>query len=113
MSNILDVIGTLALLVYAVGSLLFPRFAAPFIAQTLDTPRGVAEFRVVHGGGFLAMSVYALAANDPRVYMVLGLGWLGAAAARVLAIPFDKPPLDVRYVGSLVFEVALGVMMIV
>jgi hypothetical protein len=99
------------LLIYAVLALLFPRRFAPFIAQTLDTPRGVAEFRVAHGGGFLAMSVFALIANQPLVYMLLGAGWLGAAGARLLAILLDKPPLNATYIASLVFEVAFGLML--
>jgi hypothetical protein len=112
MLHIFDLIGTLALLIYAVASLLFPKFVAPYIAQTLDSPRGVAEFRVAHGGGYLAMSVFALIVNQPLVYMLLGMGWLGAAGARLLAIPLDRPPLNATYIASIVFELALGLMMI-
>lgn len=111
MTHILDLIGTLALLLYGFIALFFPRRSAPFIALTLDSPRGVAEFRVIHGG-FLGMSVFALIVNDPLVYMLLGIGWLGAAAARLLAIPLDNPPLNATYVVSVVFEAAFGLMMI-
>src|SRR5574341_137567 len=111
MAHILDLIGTLAVLLYAVLACFFPRRFAPFIAQTLDSPRGVAEFRIIHGG-FLGMSVFALVANHPLVYMMLGIGWLGAAAARLLALILDRPRLNATYVISFVFEAAFGLMMI-
>jgi hypothetical protein len=112
MTYILDLIGTIALLIYAVASLIVPRRVAPFIAQTLDSPRGVAEFPILHGSCFLAMSVFALIINHPLVYMVLGFGWLGAAGARLLAIALDRPQLNATYIASFVFEVALGLVMI-
>jgi hypothetical protein len=112
MLHIFDLIGTLALLIYGVLALLFPQRFAPYIAQTLDTPRGVAEFRVAHGGGFIGMTIFALIVNDPLVYSLLGMGLLGAAAARLLAIPLDRPPLNATYIISIVGEAGIGLLMI-
>jgi hypothetical protein len=112
MAYILDVIGTMILLVYGVITLFFPRWVAPFIAQTLDSPRGVAEFRVIHGG-FVGMAIFALVVNQPLVYSVVGIGWVSAAVARLVAIPLDRPPLNATYIVSFFFELAFGLMMIV
>jgi hypothetical protein len=111
LAYIFDLIGTLVLLLYGVLATFFPRWSAPYLAITLDTPRGVAEFRVIHGG-FIAMAIFLLVVNHPLVYMVIGVGWLGAAAARLLAILLDRPALNATYIISIVFEAAFGLMMI-
>lgn len=99
---VLHLLGTLGLLGYGIGSLLLPHPMAKFIAQVLNTPRGIAEFRVVNGGYFIGLAGFAL-----------GVGWLGAAGARVFAYLVDQPPLEPIYGGLLIFEVAMGLMLIV
>lgn len=110
-TTILDVIGTGILLFYGVATVLFPKWVAPYIYQTLETPRGVAEFRVIHGG-FVLMGIYALVLNQPAMYTMVGLGWLGAAGARLLATVLDRPSLNATYIISFIFELAFGIMMV-
>jgi uncharacterized protein DUF4345 len=111
--DVLNIIGALSLLGYGIGSLLLPHPVAKLIAQVLTTPRGIAEFRIVNGGYFIGLAGFALIANQPLVYTALGIGWLGAASARVFAYLVDRPPFEPIYVGLLIFEIAAGVMLMV
>jgi len=111
--DILHIIGTLSLLGYAIGSLFLPHVVAKLIAQNLDSPRGIAEFRIVNGGYFAGLSIFALVVNQPLVYAALGIGWLGAAAVRVLALALDRPRLEPLYFALLTFEIVMGIILIV
>src|SRR5262245_9793508 len=110
--DVLHLIGALALLVYGVGSLFLPRRIAPFIAQTLDSPRGVAEFRILNGGFMTGLSIAALLANQPVGYALLGIAWLGAAASRLLSMVLDRPALNASFIGYLISEVVLGMFLL-
>lgn len=112
-TDLMNVIGTLSLLGYGIGSLFFPHPIAKLIAQQLITPRGIAEFRVVNGGYFIGLAGFALVINQPEVYAALGIGWLGAAVGRVYATLADRPPLSTMYLGLLVFEVVMGILLLV
>ncbi len=111
--DVLNIIGTLSLLGYAIGSLFLPHIVAKLIAQDLNSPRGIAEFRIVNGGYFAGLSIFALIANQPLLYTALGIGWLGAGAARVLSIALDRPKLEPIYLGLLAFEIVMGIFLIV
>lgn len=54
----------------------------------------------------IGLAAFALVVGQPLVYAALGVGWLGAAAA-------DRPPLDPIYLGLLVFEIVMGVCLLV
>jgi hypothetical protein len=112
LNQLLHLIGTLALLGYAIASLFWPHRVAKLIEQTISTPRGVAEFRIANGGFFAGMSLFALFTNQAPVYTALGLGWLGAAMARTLSFVLDRPKLDASYMGFFVMEVALGLCLV-
>lgn len=111
--DILNIVGAVSLLGYGIASLLLPHPVAKLIAQGLNTPRGIAEFRVVNGGYFIGLAGFALVANQPIVYAALGVGWLGAAGGRVFAFFVDRPPMEVIYAGLLIFEIAMGVMLLI
>lgn len=111
--GILNIIGALSLLGYGIGSLFLPHLMARVIAQTLDTPRGVAEFRIVNGGYFTGLAAFALIVNQPLLYAALGVGWFGAAAGRLYAWLVDRPRFDSLYAGLLLFELAMGVLLVV
>lgn len=113
LSNVLHILGALALLGYGLGSLLLPRVVAPLIAHDFTTPRGWAEFRIVNGGYFIGLSVFALLVNQPAVYQALGIGWLAAAGARLFALLVDRPQLEPVYLGLLISEIVLGIFLII
>src|SRR5215468_4998595 len=110
--DVLHLVGALALLIYGIASLLAPHRIALFIAQILDSSRGVAEFRILNGGFMIGLSLAALLANQPVGYAVLGIGWLGAAASRLIAMVVDRPPLNASFFAYLVAEVVLGMFLL-
>ena len=107
--DILHWVGAGALLAYGIASTIWPRWVANFLEHGLSTGRGVSEFRVAHGGGMVGLALAALVVNNPLVFQLVGWGWLGAAAVRVIAYLPDRPALKTDYFAFLVAEVVLGV----
>ncbi|MCW2572786.1 MAG: hypothetical protein JWO88_2844 [Frankiales bacterium] len=70
--------------------------------------RGVAETRAGLGGTYAALGLWALVSRSPLARRAVGVTWLGAAAARLLALRLDEPETDATYWAYLAGEVALG-----
>ena len=79
---ILRLIGTLAMLGAGLFSLLAPRTGARLAFIELPTSRGVTEFRVLGGGFFVGLGVWALLANNSVAYhlLVRSRGWWDSLA---------------------------------
>ena len=60
------------------------------------------NFALFHGG-FAGKALFALFVDQPIVYTALGIGWLGAAAARLVTVPLDKLTLSAMYIIYLFF----------
>ena len=97
---------------YAIACLVAPRFVAPKMGHVLTTGRGVSEFRILHGGFYLGLGLFALYANHPLVYQALGWSLIGAGLIRIAAIPVDRPPIPLSLIGA-VTEIMLGIFMLV
>lgn len=112
LTNALHLIGVASLLGYGLASMIWPRWVAGFLEHSLISGRGVSEFRVAHGGGMIGLSLIAFYANNPLVYQLVGWGWIGAAAVRLLAYLPDRPKVTVDYLAFLFVEVLLGVFLL-
>jgi hypothetical protein len=110
--DILHWIGLGILLFYGIGSLIKPKFVAAALEHGLDSGRGISEFRVLHGGFFLGVTIFALALNHPMVYQALGFGMIGAALSRLLAYLPDKPSRMISLV-SFLGEFVVGIFLLV
>lgn len=111
-TDILHWIGTASLLAYGLASAIKPRWIAGFLEHNLVSGRGVSEFRVAHGGGLIALSLFAFYSNHPLVYHLVGLGWIGAAVVRILSYLPDQPKVTADYLIFLVTEITLGVFLL-
>jgi cytochrome b len=60
----------------------------------------------------IGLSLIALYANNPLVYQLVGWGWIGAAAVRLLAYLPDQPKVTVDYLVFLLAEVLLGIFLL-
>jgi hypothetical protein len=82
------------------------------VADALDLPprsaRGRSETRAGLGGTYAALGALALIDGSPGAQRAVGATWLGAAAARLLALKLDRPRTDAAYWSYLVLEVGLG-----
>jgi hypothetical protein len=102
-----------ALATAATGLLAFvkPSAVYGFTGLTANGVRGVSEIRAIFGGLFIAMGVVPLFLG-PVAYQMLGIGYLGIAAARAFSIVFDKSTAQSNLI-SLGIEVVLGVILVI
>lgn len=112
LNSVLRWISLGTILFYAIASLVRPRFVAHNLEHVLSTGRGVSEFRILHGGFYLGMALFALYANQPLVYQALGWGWIGAALIRIPAFPADRPNIPLTLI-AFVGEMILGIFLLV
>jgi hypothetical protein len=112
LTNVLHWIGTLSLLAYGLASAIKPRWIADMLENGLSSGRGISEFRVAHGGGLVSLSLFALYANNPLVFQLLGWGWIGAAVIRIFSYLPDRPQVTADYLVFLAVEIILGIFLL-
>jgi hypothetical protein len=112
MPQYLNLLGAAITLVLGLWATWRPEPVAKAIGFSLHGRRGRAEFRIGFGGFFLGLAGYAIYLRNESVFMAMGAMWLGAASIRVLALLVDRPPFNVSYVGVLLFELAMGFLLI-
>ena len=82
------------------------------VASQLELPatsgRAVAETRAGLGGTYAALGGWALASGEPTAHLAVGVTWLGAAAARLGSLAFDRPRTDWTFWAYLAAEIGLG-----
>ena len=108
MANILHLLATTITLLIGLWSIAQPESMAKTMGFSLHGRRGRAEFRIGLGGCFVGLTAYALYLRSADVFAAIAALWLGAAAVRVLALALDRPPFNVSYVVVLLFELAMG-----
>src|SRR5204862_452820 len=109
---ILHWIGTGTLLFYAIGSAIMPKFVAGVLEHKLVSGRGISEFRILHGGFFMGLSLCALTLDNPLVYQAMGFAWISAAIVRLLAYLPDRPKINPSYLAFFAIEIGLGICLI-
>jgi hypothetical protein len=110
--NILLILKIVAAVLTAATGLLAlakPTAVFSFTGLTAAGTRGVSEIRAIFGGLFLALGV-APFLFGAAAYLVLGIGYLGIAAARLASIFFDRSS-DSSNLISLAIEVVCGVVL--
>lgn len=112
LNDVLHWISLGTILFYAIASLASPRFVARNLEHVLNTGRGVSEFRILHGGFYLGLGLFALYANHPLVYQALGWSWIGAGLIRIPAFLADHPTIPLSLI-AFVAEIMLGIFLLV
>ncbi len=97
-----------ALLASGLAGVVMPRRVAAALELPAGTARGVSETRAGLGGTYAALGGWALVSHDPTAHTAVGVVWLGAAAARMGSLLFDRPQTDVAFWAYLVAEIGLG-----
>jgi len=108
MAHNLNLLGAAITLLLGLWSLGRPDAMAKLLGFSLHGRGGRAEFRIGFGGCFIGLAGYALYLRDDNVFAAIGAMWFGAAAIRVLALFLDRPPFNAGYLAVLVFELAMG-----
>lgn len=102
-------VSALALSASGLAGLATPSRVAGALHLSPSDPRGSAEIRAGLGGTYAALGGVALVSGSTALHRAVGVTWLGAAAARLAALRFDRPAVDATYWGYLAVEVACGV----
>jgi hypothetical protein len=108
---ILKVFATLATAATELLAQVKPAAVFGFTGLTANGVRGVSEIRAIFGGLLIALGLAPLFLG-PVAYQMLGLGYLGIAAARTFSIVFDKSTSQSNLI-SLAIEVILGVILVI
>jgi hypothetical protein len=108
---VLKIIASIATAATGLLAFLKPSAAYGFTGLTANGPRGVSEIRAVLGGLFIALGAAPLFLGQPA-YLMLGIGYLAIAAARVFSILFDKSYAQSNLI-SLGIEILLGIILVI
>ena len=108
---ILKVVSALATAATGLLALVKPTAVYGFTGLTANGVRGVSEIRAIFGGLLIALGVAPLFLG-PVAYQMLGIGYLGIAAARAFSIVFDKSTAQSNLI-SLGIEVLLGILLVI
>lgn len=112
LSNVLHWISLGVIFYYSLASLIRPKFDAQNLEHVLNTGRGMSEFRILHGGFFLGLGLFAIYANHPMVYQALGWSWIGAGLIRIPAYFSDRPTIPLSLI-AFIGEIAFGIFLLV
>ena len=108
---ILKIVAAIATFLTGVLALVKPSVVPGFTGLKAEGPRGISEIRSIFGGLFIGLGLAPLLLGLP-VYMMLGIGYLAIAVARVFSIIFDKSYDRSNWI-SLGIEIVLGVILVI
>lgn len=109
--SILQLLAALATVATGLLALIKPSAAYSFTGLKPEGVRGVSEFRSIFGGLFIALGLAPLFLGDVA-YLMLGIAYLGIAAARALSIIIDKSYARSNLL-SLLIEIVFGVILVI
>ncbi len=112
-NQLLNLSSPLVTLLFGILSIISPSFVAKLLHLSVLDGRGSVELRVGFGGLFIGLALITMIDRDPAMFKMLAAGWFGSAAARVIGIIVDRPPLTVDLVATLIAEIAFGVLSLV
>ena len=92
-------------------ALVRPSLAAAFVSIRPEGPLGVSEIRATYGGLFAALGSYALLRQQPEVFAIAGIAWIGAALGRTLSVVVDRN-VAAKNLGAIAFEAAIGLLLL-
>jgi hypothetical protein len=103
---ILKILASLATAATGLLAFVKPDAVYGFTGLTAEGARGVSEVRAVFGGLFIALGIAPLFLGVPA-YRMLGYGYLGIAATRIISIIIDQSYAQSNII-SLIIEIVFG-----
>ena len=88
-----------------------PDIAARLVSVLPQGSMGKSEIRGTYGGLFFAMGLVTLISQNHRMFGLLAAAWLGAAGGRLFSLWSDSNR-ELRNVGGIAFEAALGLLLL-
>lgn len=107
---ILKIIAALATAATGLLALVKPTAVYGFTGLMAGGPRGISEIRSIFGGLLIALGIAPLFLGQ-NAFRMLGIAYLGIAAARLFSIFFDRST-DQSNLISLAIEIVLGIILV-
>jgi hypothetical protein len=107
----LNFIGAIFTTVLGIGGLLRPLMIAKLVGLTPSAPHGISEIRATLGGLFIALGGFALYSQNTVIYGAIGVGWVGAAIARVFSLMIDRQ-INKQNIGGVFLEGGIGILLL-
>lgn len=107
----LNFIGAAITLGLGLMGLVWPMAAARLTGLKPEGKLGMSELRATYGGFFLVLGAYCLVTQEEVAFTLVGLAWLGAAAARLISIFVDRNR-EAKNLGGVLFEGIIGALLI-
>jgi hypothetical protein len=101
-------IGALITATLGLTAILRPQLIEKMVSIKPTGVEGVSEIRATYGGFFAGMATYAMIMQSMQAFVLLGVGWLSAAAVRLVTLPFGST--SAKNFGGVVFETLIGVL---
>ncbi len=88
MTTLLQNAGALISFVLGFIAVFWPARTEAFTSVQGVGKEGNSEVRATYGGFFIGISLFAMLTQNPLIFVVLGVGWLSAALARLFSFCF-------------------------
>ena len=108
---ILKIIAAVGTALTGLLSLVRPTAVYGFTGLVAEGARGISEIRSVFGGLFIALGIAPFIFGE-TAYQILGFGYLGIAAVRLVSIFIDRSTEPSNLI-SLAIEIVFGIILII
>jgi hypothetical protein len=109
--SILHIIAAAGTILTGLFALIKPTAVYGFTGLSASGVRGVSEIRAFFGGLLIAMGAAPFFLGGPA-YQILGINYLGIAAARLFSILFDRSTEQSNLI-SLAIEIVFGIILVI
>jgi Domain of unknown function (DUF4345) len=107
----MNFIGAILITVLGIVGFLKPLMVAKLVGLTPSEPHGVSEIRATLGGFFIGLGGFAMYSQNTVIYGAIGMGWLGAAIARVFSLVIDRK-INKENIGGVFLEGGIGLLLL-
>jgi hypothetical protein len=107
----MNFIGAILITVLGIVGFLKPLMVAKLVGLTPSEPHGISEIRATLGGFFIGLGGFALYSQNTVIYGAIGVGWLGAAIARIFSLIIDRK-INKENIGGVILEGGIGILLL-
>jgi hypothetical protein len=107
----MNFIGAILITVLGIVGFLKPLMVAKLVGLTPSEPHGISEIRATLGGFFIGLGGFAVYSQNTVIYGAIGMGWLGAAIARVFSLVIDRK-INKENIGGVFLEGGIGLLLL-
>jgi Domain of unknown function (DUF4345) len=107
----MNFIGAILMTILGIVGFLQPLMVAKLVGLTPSEPHGISEIRATLGGFFIGLGGFAVYSQNTVIYGAIGMGWVGAAIARVFSLVLDRK-INKENIGGVFLEGGIGLLLL-